>query len=152
MKVAQLAPAVFDPMDYTVNGFLQARILEWVAFSSPGDLPNPGIKPRSPALQVDSLPSEPQGKPKNEWGAFAFSSRSSNPGIEPRSPAFAGGFLSPARDKIVDSLSHEGSPSSPLSRCYFTPSLLLCLNFMKNLTTFYYSYFLQKHCAKCYHL
>ena len=29
------------------------------------DLPNPGIKPRSPALQVDSLPAEPQGKPKN---------------------------------------------------------------------------------------
>ena len=34
-------------------------------FSSPGDLPNPGVKPRSPALQVDSLPAEPQGKPKN---------------------------------------------------------------------------------------
>jgi len=34
-------------------------------FPSPGDLPNPGIKPRSPALQVDSLPSEPSGKPKN---------------------------------------------------------------------------------------
>ena len=32
-------------------------------FSSPGDLPNPGIKPRSPELQVDSLPAEPQGKP-----------------------------------------------------------------------------------------
>ena len=31
----------------------------------PGDLPNPGSKHRSPALQVDSLPSEPQGKPKN---------------------------------------------------------------------------------------
>ena len=30
---------------------------------SPGDLPDPGIKPRSPALQADSLPSEPQGKP-----------------------------------------------------------------------------------------
>ena len=29
------------------------------------DLPNPGIKPRSPALQVDSLPAEPPGKPKN---------------------------------------------------------------------------------------
>ena len=29
----------------------------------PGDLPNPGIEPRSPALQVDSLPSEPSGKP-----------------------------------------------------------------------------------------
>ena len=31
-------------------------------FPSPGDLPNPGIKPRSPALQTDSLPSEPPGK------------------------------------------------------------------------------------------
>ena len=31
-------------------------------FPSPGDLPNPGIEPRSPALQADSLPSEPQGK------------------------------------------------------------------------------------------
>ena len=29
---------------------------------SPGDLPNPGIEPKSPALQVDSLPSEPPGK------------------------------------------------------------------------------------------
>ena len=31
----------------------------------PWDLPNPGIKPRSAALQADSLPAEPQGKPKN---------------------------------------------------------------------------------------
>ena len=34
-------------------------------FPSPGDLPNLGIKPRFPALQADSLPAEPQGKPKN---------------------------------------------------------------------------------------
>ena len=44
---------------------------------SPGDLPNPGIEPGSPALQADSLPSEPLGKPdladcisthsKNKW-------------------------------------------------------------------------------------
>ena len=34
-------------------------------FPSPGDLPNPGNEPRSPALQADSLLSEPQGKPKN---------------------------------------------------------------------------------------
>ena len=32
-------------------------------FLSPGDLPDPGIKPRSPPLHVDSLPTEPQGKP-----------------------------------------------------------------------------------------
>ena len=35
-------------------------------FPSPGDLPNPGIKPRSPALQGDSLPAEPPGKPRQQ--------------------------------------------------------------------------------------
>ena len=35
------------------------------SFPSPGDLLNPGIKPRSPTLQADSLPAETQGKPKN---------------------------------------------------------------------------------------
>jgi len=34
-------------------------------FPSPGDLPNPGIKPRSPALQADALPSVPPGKPQD---------------------------------------------------------------------------------------
>ena len=34
-------------------------------FPCPGDLPKPGIKPRSPALQADSLSARPQGKPKN---------------------------------------------------------------------------------------
>ena len=37
---------------------------------SPGNLPNPGIKPRSPALQADSLPFEPPGKPENWWDAL----------------------------------------------------------------------------------
>ena len=32
-------------------------------FPSPGDLPNPGIEPRSPTLQADALPSEPPGNP-----------------------------------------------------------------------------------------
>ena len=34
-------------------------------FPSPGDLPNPGIEPRFPTLQADSLPAEPPAKPKN---------------------------------------------------------------------------------------
>ena len=34
-------------------------------FPSPGDLTNPGMEPRSPSLQADFLPAEPQGKPKN---------------------------------------------------------------------------------------
>ena len=44
-------------------GILQARIVEWVAMPSSGDLPDPGIKPRSPALQEDSLPLSHQGSP-----------------------------------------------------------------------------------------
>ena len=44
-------------------GILQARILEWVSCPPPGDLPNPGIEPRSPTLQANSLMTEPPGKP-----------------------------------------------------------------------------------------
>ena len=57
VKVAQSCPTFCDPMVYRVHGILRARIL--ARFPSPGDLPNAGIKPRSPALQADSLPSEP---------------------------------------------------------------------------------------------
>jgi len=44
-------------------GIVQAGILEWFAFPLPEDLPNQGIKPESPALQADSLLSEPPEKP-----------------------------------------------------------------------------------------
>ena len=45
-------------------------------FPSPGNFPNPGIKPRSSALQVDSLPAEPQGKSKNTAvGSVSFLQR-----------------------------------------------------------------------------
>ena len=47
----------------SVQGIPQAGILEGAAIPSPGDLPDSGIEPRSPALQVDSLLSEPPGKP-----------------------------------------------------------------------------------------
>ena len=63
----QLCLTLCDPMDYSlpsssVHGILQARILGELPFPSPGDLPNPGIKLRSPTLQADALPSEPLGK------------------------------------------------------------------------------------------
>ena len=52
-------------MDYRVHGILQARILEWVAGPfSRGDF-QPGVEPRSPTLQADSLLAEPAGKPGN---------------------------------------------------------------------------------------
>ena len=63
VKVAQSCPTLWDPMEYTVHGILLARMLECVAFTFPGVLPNPGIELRSPALQADSLTSEPPGTP-----------------------------------------------------------------------------------------
>ena len=51
-------------LDFSIHGILQARLLVWVAIPCPGALPDPGIKPGSPALQADSLPSEPPGKPQ----------------------------------------------------------------------------------------
>ena len=68
MKVAQLCLTLCDPTDYIVHGFLQAIILEWVNLSL-----LQGIELRSPALQADSLPAEPQGSPRIlEWVAYPF--------------------------------------------------------------------------------
>ena len=44
-------------------GFSRQEYRSGLPFPSPGDLPEPGFKPRSPALQADTLPSEPPGKP-----------------------------------------------------------------------------------------
>ena len=46
-------------------GFSRQEYWSGFPFLSPGDLPDPGIVPRSPALQADSLPSEPPGAPVN---------------------------------------------------------------------------------------
>ena len=45
-------------------GFSRQEYWSGLPFPSPGHLPNPGIKPRSPALQADALTSDPPGKPK----------------------------------------------------------------------------------------
>ena len=69
VKVAQLCPTLCDPMD-TKSMELQSmgfsRPEYWTGLLCPplGDLPNPGIEPRSPSLQENSLPAEPPGKPK----------------------------------------------------------------------------------------
>ena len=66
MKVAQLCLPLCDPMDYTVHEILQTRILERVAvipFSRGSS--QPSDRARYPSLQVNSLPAEPPGKPKN---------------------------------------------------------------------------------------
>ena len=76
-----------------------------IAIPFSGDIPNPGIEPRSPALQVDSLPAEPQGKPKNtrvsSLSLFQqiFPTQESNQGL-------------PHYRQILYQLSHQGSPIS----------------------------------------
>ena len=47
-------------------GFSRQEYWRGLPFPSPGDLTDPGTKPRSPALQADSLPSKPPGKPNTK--------------------------------------------------------------------------------------
>ena len=84
-------------------GFSRQEYWSGLPCPPPGDLLNPGITPRSPTLQADSLPSEPQESPRIlEWVAYPFSRRSSDPAIKPGPPALQ-----------VDSLLAElpGNPS-----------------------------------------
>ena len=94
-SVAQSCLTLFNPMDCSTPGFpvhyqlpelVQTHVrqvcdaiqpshslsftLYGLLFPSPGDLPDPGIEPRSPVLQADSLPSELPGKPL--WKFFTI--------------------------------------------------------------------------------
>ena len=90
VKVTQLGPTLCNPMDYTVHGILQARILEWVAIPFSRGSSQLGIEPKSPTLQSGSLSAEPPGKSKNTGvGSLSllqriFPTQESN---EPGSPA-----------------------------------------------------------------
>ena len=75
-------------------GFSRQEYWSGLPCPSPGDLPKPGIKPRSPTLQIDSLPAEPQGKRKNTGvDSLSFSSGSSRPRSQTRFSCIAGGFF-----------------------------------------------------------
>ena len=67
--VAQSCMTLCDPMGYSlpgssVHGILQTRILEWVAILFSRESSEPRDQTGYPALQEDSLPSEPPGKPR----------------------------------------------------------------------------------------
>ena len=106
--VAPLCPTLFDSMDhsppgFSVHGILQARILEWVAIPFSSRSSQPRDQTQVSPLQVNSLLSEPPGKPKNTGvGSLSllqqiFPTQESNWG-----PL----FCSP----ILNQLSYEGSP------------------------------------------
>ena len=70
VKFVQLCPTLCDPE------FSRPEYWSRQPFPSPGDLSNPGIEPRSPALQADSSQDEPQEKPKNtEVGSLSLLQR-----------------------------------------------------------------------------
>ena len=57
-------PGTVAPQAPPSMGFSRQEYWSGLPFPSPGDLPDPGTEPKSPALQADSLPSEPLGKSK----------------------------------------------------------------------------------------
>ena len=60
VKVTQSCPALCGPMDHTPSKeFSRPEHWSGLPWAPPGDLPDPGIEPRSPTLQVDSSPAEP---------------------------------------------------------------------------------------------
>ena len=65
IKKVSLSRVQLFATPWTIQSMEFSRPQYWTEwpFPSPGDLPNPGIEPRSPTLQADSLPAEPQGKP-----------------------------------------------------------------------------------------
>ena len=68
VKLTELYPTLWGTMDCSLSGSCPQNSPGMntgvgLSFPSPGDLPNPGIESGSPALQGDSLPSEPPGKP-----------------------------------------------------------------------------------------
>ena len=103
VKVAQSCPTLCDPMDYVVHGILQARILEWVAFPFSNISSQPRDRTQVSTLQVDSLPAEPQRKPRNtRVGSLSLLQR-----IFPTQKSNQGLLYC---TRILYQLSYEGSP------------------------------------------
>ena len=68
MKLLSRVPLFVTPWTVAYQappsmGFSRQKCWSGLPFPSPGDLLDPGIEPRSPTLQADTLPSEPPGKP-----------------------------------------------------------------------------------------
>ena len=75
-------------------GFSKQEFWSELPCPPPGDLPNPRIEPRSPTLQADSLPSDPQGSPRRlDWVAYPFFRGSSWPRNQTSVSCLAGGFF-----------------------------------------------------------
>ena len=105
---AQSCPTIMTPWTVTRQaplsmGFSRQEYWSGLLFPSPGDLPNPGIEPGFPALQVDSLPSEPTEKPSLPLGLCHLpSGKKSLPCPAYRfTPALLLNFMSPSNMLVI---------------------------------------------------
>ena len=90
-------------------GFSRQQYWSGLPFPSPGNLPDPGIEPRSPTLQTDALPSEPPGKSKGKGSGpnyFLPSRSKSSFSIEP--------LLPPSGEILLDFQGRGGNQGSPV--------------------------------------
>ena len=110
-----LSPHGCSPPGSLVLGISQLRILEWVPFPSPGNLPNPWMELVSPALQADSLPLSHLGSP-----LLMFSPTLCDP-MDHSSLGFPVSYYLPEFDQLtyVHWVNNAIQPSHPLS--HFSP-------------------------------
>ena len=95
MKVAQLCLTLYDPVDYTVHGILQARILEGVAsILLQGIFPTQGLNPGLPHCRQILYQLSHKGSPRRlQWVAYPFPRGSSRSRNQTRVFCIAGGFF-----------------------------------------------------------
>ena len=107
-KVAQSCPTLCDPMDHTVHGILQARILEWVVSPFSRGSSQPRNWTQVPCIAGRLFSSWAAGEAQEYWSGYSIPSPVDlpNPGFEPESPALQ-----------VDSLPHTESLKDS-SLCY----------------------------------
>ena len=90
LKVAQLCPTIWDPMDYTVHEILQARILEWVAFPFSRGSSQPRDQTQVSRIAGRFFSCWATREAQEYWSGWPIPSPANVPkqGIEPGSPAF----------------------------------------------------------------
>ena len=109
MKVAQHVQLFATPWTIKSTEFSRPEYWSGWPFPSPGKSPNPRVEPRSPALQADSLPAEPPGKPRNPgMGSLSL--------LQGIFPTQCRGVLHCRQ--ILYQQSHQGSPMLVHSACH----------------------------------
>ena len=108
--VAQSCPTLYHLMNYSPlsMGFSQQEYWSGLPFPPPGDFPDPGVEPASPALAGVFFTSEPPGKPRITVGSCFFPGLSNACSASERERGLGRGTLSPGSDIS------EGSASCPV--------------------------------------